>query len=74
MILIQLRLELFVELEHDLNEEAKRRGISMAEYTLTEFTAGLATERRPTTDTELVAFWREEGLIGSRSNTEDTIV
>ncbi|WP_374689108.1 hypothetical protein [Promineifilum sp.] len=66
-----LTLELPSELEYELAEEAERRGLSLPEYALLVLTTGLTAEKRPTTGAELVAYWREEGLIGSRPDIAD---
>lgn len=69
-----LTLELPYELEHELSEEAERRGLSLSEYALLVLTMGIAAETTPTTGSELIAFWSTEGLIGSRSDINDTEV
>lgn len=67
-----LTLELPSELEYELAEEAERRGLSLHEYALLVLTTGLTAEKRPVTGAELVAYWREEGLIGSRPDIADS--
>lgn len=69
-----LILELPNELEDELIEEAERRGLSLHEYALLVLTTGLTADKKPTTGAELVDFWREEGLIGSRPDIEDAHV
>lgn len=67
-----LTLELPYELEHELSEEAERRGLSLSEYALLVLATGLTLEKMPVTGSELVAFWEEQGLIGSRTDIHDT--
>jgi hypothetical protein len=67
-----LTLELPHELEVELQDEAARRGLSLEEYALQVLMSGLTIESPPTSGAELVEYWREEGLIGSRPEINDT--
>jgi hypothetical protein len=67
-----LTLELPRELEDELQDEAERRGLSLEEYALHVLMAGLTIESLPTTGADLVRYWREEGLIGSRLDIENS--
>ena len=67
-----LTLELPSELEHELAEEAERRGLSLSEYALLVLATGITPEKIPAVGRELVAFWTEQGLIGSRPDIHDT--
>ncbi len=69
-----LTLELPYELEHELSEEAERRGLSLSDYALLVLATGITLEKTPVTGSELVAFWEEQGLIGSRTDIRDTQV
>jgi hypothetical protein len=66
-----LTLELPNELEYELTEEAERRGLTLQQYALLVLTSGFAVDKRPVTGADLVAYWHEEGLIGSRPDIED---
>lgn len=66
-----LTLELPNELENELTEEAERRGLTLQQYALLVLTSGFTVDKRPATGAELVAYWREEGLIGSRPDIEN---
>lgn len=71
---MNITLELPYELEHELADEAERRGLSLHEYALRVLITGLTADKRPVTGAELVDFWREEGLIGSRPDIQDAQV
>ena len=67
-----LRIELPEELETELVTEAERLGLSLPEYALQ-----LLRGRRPAgeslpTGADLVAYWRREGLIGTRPEIADS--
>ncbi len=68
-----LTLDLPHELETRLNREATKMGLSLSEYVLR-----LLTIHPPVTSfhvgTELVRFWHDEGVIGSRAETVDSQV
>ncbi len=67
-----IELNLPPELESELNAEASRQGLSLSEYVtqalLMTRTPGVA----PRSGTELVTYWRDEGLIGMRSDIADS--
>lgn len=67
-----LTLELPLELEHDLNEEAERRGLSLPEYAMLVLATSIESGKQPANGSELVDFWQQEQLIGSRPDIEDT--
>ena len=67
-----LTLELPSELEHELAEEAERRGLSLSEYALLVLATGITPGKTPAVGSELVAFWTEQGLIGTRTDIRDT--
>lgn len=70
-----LTLQLPGELERELAAEAERLGLPLEEYALrllaTRHTA-LPGEESPRTGAEVVAFWREHGVIGARPEIEDS--
>jgi len=67
-----LTLELPKDLEHRLTTEAMRAGLPVERYALQLLGDVTKTETRPASGAELVAFWRREGVIGSRSDIKDS--
>lgn len=68
-----LTIELPRDLERELSAEARRLGLPLSEYALRVLTTRSAgsAEAVPLTGVELVAFWRSEGLIGTRPEIAD---
>ena len=64
-------LELSQDLEEELKKEASRLGLPLLEYVLRVFSTG-RPKRDVTNGAELVAYWQSEGLIGTRSNVQDS--
>lgn len=69
---MSIRLDLPKELEHELTTEATQMGVSLAEYVLRLLSTRSSLEAAPTTGAELVAYWQQEGLLGTRSHTTDS--
>ncbi|MCP4004548.1 MAG: hypothetical protein GY725_10165 [bacterium] len=68
-----LTLELPRELERKLSAEARRLGLPLEQVALRRLDAASAsTEASPRDGAELVAYWRREGVIGSRPDIEDS--
>ena len=67
-----LNLELPQELERELSAEAARLGLPLPEYALRVLAGGRIAGGSPRTGAELVAYWRSEGLIGSRPEIMDS--
>ena len=67
-----LTLELPQELALDLSAEAKRQGLPLAEYVLRLLEQRRRVEQAPRTGAEIVAFWRREGVLGSRPDIADS--
>jgi hypothetical protein len=69
---ITVSLDLPPKLVDELSDEAARRGPSLSEYALQILSTG-REERIPLkTGADLVAFWRSEGLVGTRPEIEDS--
>ena len=71
---MSLVLNLPPELETELIAEASRIGLPLPEYVTRLLLAGRPSEPRPCNGAELVAYWRDEGLIGTRvdiTNSQD---
>ena len=70
---MSITIDLPVELERELEAEAARLGIAVAEYA-----SRLIADTRPAngrqylSGADLVAFWEREGVIGSRPDIEDS--
>lgn len=69
-----LTLDLPKDLEHRLTAEAMRLGLPVEEYALRLLGDDPKKNQHPTSGAELVAFWRREGVIGSRPEIEDSQV
>jgi predicted nucleic acid-binding protein len=67
-----LTLELPQDLERRLTTEASRLGLPLEKYALRLLGESPQAEPRPTTGAELVAYWRREGVIGSRPDIADS--
>ena len=65
-------LDLPQKLIDELSDEAARRGLSLSEYTSQILSSG--RERRPEfqTGADLVAYWKAEGLVGTRPEIMDS--
>ena len=67
-------LELPEELEKELTDEAAGLNLSLPEYALRVLATGrvAGAPPLPRTGAELVAYWQSEGIVGSRSDIEDS--
>ncbi len=59
-------LDLPKELEDELSAEASRLGLSLPEHVARILAAGRSGTPHPKTGAQLVEFWRNEELVGSR--------
>lgn len=67
-----LTLELPRELEEKLTTEASRLGLPLEAYALRLLGDEATVQAPPRNGAELVAYWRREGVIGSRPDIEDS--
>jgi hypothetical protein len=67
-----LTLELPKALERRLTAEAVRLGLSVEQYALRLLGEAPKTGTLPVNGAELVAYWRREGVIGSRPEINDS--
>lgn len=67
-----ITLDLPHELENELSDEAARLGIPLLEYTMRILATGRPARQAPTTGVELVEYWQNEGLVGSRPDIGDS--
>jgi hypothetical protein len=65
---MSLVLDLPAELEADLAAEATHLGLSLPEYVLQLLAAGRRPSLGPRTGTELLAYWQDQGLVGTRTD------
>lgn len=65
-------LNLPEELEDELSAEAARLGLSLPEYISRILATASSRTSRPENGAQLVDFWRNEELVGSRPDIEDS--
>jgi hypothetical protein len=69
---MSLVLDLPADLESELTAEASRLGLPLPEYVLRLLAGGRTPSPLPRTGAELLAYWRREGLIGTRQDIADS--
>jgi hypothetical protein len=69
---MSVTLDLPIEIETELSAEAARLGLPLREYILRLLSGTLKINNKPRTGAELVEYWRNEGLIGTRSDIADS--
>jgi hypothetical protein len=69
---MRITLDLSQELESVLATEATRLGLSLTEYALSLLASRALVGHLPITGAELVAYWRREGVIGTRTEITDS--
>ena len=69
---MSLTVDLPPELESELAVEAARLGLSVPDYVLQLLASGRSSSSRPKTGPELIAYWRNQGLIGTRPQIADS--
>jgi hypothetical protein len=69
---MSITLDLPQELESELAAEATKLGVSLAEYVLRLLSTRSLVDPLPTTGAELIAYWRREGVIGTRPEIADS--
>jgi hypothetical protein len=67
-----LTVELPDDLAAALTDEAARLGLSLPEYAARLLAAARPAAHPPKTGRDLVAYWRAEGLIGTRPDITDS--
>jgi hypothetical protein len=70
---MSLTLTLSPQIEKELNEEAAQLGLTLEEYAIQLLTKRGSFSGTPRTGAELVAYWQREGVIGSRSDIENSL-
>ena len=69
---MSIAVDLPEELESELSAEAAQLGLSLPEYVLRVLSTGVVIGKRPRTGAELVDYWQNEGLVGTRSEITDS--
>src|SRR4051812_6856666 len=68
---MSLPIELPPELERELSAEATRLGLPLSEYALRVLAAGRTRVAAPRNGAELVDYWQQAGLVGTRPDISD---
>ena len=66
-------LDLPPELESELAEEAARLNLPLSEYASRRWVSGRSSEPKPSTGAELVTYWINAGLVGTRPEIADSV-
>jgi hypothetical protein len=69
---MNLELNLPANLEADLASEAARLGVPLSECAVRLIAAGLSASPAMSTGGELLGYWQNEGLVGTRPEIEDS--
>jgi hypothetical protein len=69
---MRIILDLPQELERELSLEAAQLGLPLAEYVRRLLATGRIVGNIPKTGAELMAYWQNEGLIGTRPDIADS--
>lgn len=67
-----ITLDLPQDLERELLAEAAQHGLALDEYVLHVLAVGRSMPSLPKTGAELVQYWQNEGLVGSRMDVADS--
>jgi hypothetical protein len=68
---MSLVLDLPAELEAELAAEAAHLGLPLSEYALRLLAGGRNLPPAPRSGADLLAYWRGEGLVGTRQDIAD---
>jgi hypothetical protein len=69
---MSITLDIPEGLASELAAEAKRLGIPFGDYVVTLLSTGRRTASVPKSGAELVAYWQEQGIVGSRPDIADS--
>jgi len=69
---MSITLDIPETLVGELTVEARRLGLPLSDYVVTLLATGRTVESHSKTGAELVAYWREQGVVGSRSDISDS--
>ena len=69
---MSITLDIPEELETELANEAQRLGLSLSDYALLLLSNSPTLTQTPKTGAELVAYWNDHGLVGTRTDITDS--
>jgi hypothetical protein len=69
---MSITLDIPEGLVSELAAEAQRLGLPLSDYVVTLLATGRTTGSLPKTGAELVAYWQEQGIVGSRLDISDS--
>lgn len=69
---MSITLDLPEGLAGELTAEAQRLGLPLSDYVVTLLATNRAAGSLPKTGAELVAYWQEQGIVGSRPDIVDS--
>lgn len=69
---MSITLDIPEYLAGELTAEAKRLGLPLSDYVVTLIATGRIAGSLPKTGAELVAYWQEQGIVGSRPDIADS--
>ena len=69
---MSITLDIPEALVGELTVEAQQAGLPLSDYVAALLATGRATGPLPQTGAILVAYWQEQGVIGSRSDVSDS--
>jgi hypothetical protein len=67
-----IAIDLPQELEKKLSAEASKHGLPLADYVLQVLSNGGKGSRDAGNGADLVSYWQDEGLVGSRLDIDDS--
>ena len=70
---MSITLDIPEGLVSELTMEASRAGLPLTDYVVTLLGTGRIAAARPKTVHELVSYWEEHGIIGSRPDISDSL-
>ena len=69
---MSITLDIPEGLVSELAAEAQQLGLPLSDYVVTLLATGRTTGFLPKTGAELVAYWQEQGIVGSRPDISDS--
>ena len=70
---MSITLDIPEALVSELTVEASRAGLPLTDYVVTLLGTGRIAAALPKTGAELVSYWEEHGIIGSRPDISDSL-
>jgi hypothetical protein len=69
---MSITLDIPEGLAGELRAEAQRLGLPLSDYVVTLLATGRTAKSLPKTGAELVTYWQEQGVVGSRPDIFDS--